>query len=415
MSALSQFRAFHGPALPPGGLRLKPHTVEDVRAIVQVARRHRVPVIPRGGGSGVVLGVFPDPRSIVLDLTALAHIGPLDAVTGEIKAEAGVNLKTLETHLAEQGHTLGHWPQSIDWASVGGLVATKSIGQYSTRYGGIENMVSGLDVVLGTGETLVLGSQAPRRSEGPEALSLFIGSEGTLGVITAVRLKVWPAPEAEGSLSLIAPDFTAGAAIVRRWMKAGLTPSVVRLYDEAESGRTFSSVRGQCVLIAVFHGPQALVDAFRDEAGRLSKPEGSLGGDDLAAKWFAVRNDVAVWVPLLQQGFLVDTIEVSASWSTLSALHQDVIEALGRIDGVLGVTGHTSHAYLTGANLYFTVMARPDPPEAAAALYDRIWNAVMELTLARHGAVSHHHRVGRNRPSRMSTERRESRERTPGS
>lgn len=193
-SALTQYRAYHHLDLPATGLVLVPGSTSEVSLMVRLAVQERVPVIARGGGSGVVEGVFPHPHSLVLDLTHLDAMGPVDATNGHITVGAGVNALRLEQHLNAQGWTLGHWPQSIGQATVGGLVATKSIGQYSTRYGGIEHMVRDLEVVTGTGDILSVGHLSPRRSAGPELLPLFIGSEGTFGIITQVTLKLWPAP-----------------------------------------------------------------------------------------------------------------------------------------------------------------------------------------------------------------------------
>lgn len=405
-SALTQFRRLHHLDLPEGGLVLQPRSADEVSAIVTRARDQQVSVIARGGGSGVVQGVYPDPRSVVLDLSQLNRIGPLDRVNGHIEVDAGVNAEVLEHTLAAQGFTLGHWPQSIARASLGGLVATKSIGQYSTRYGGIEDMVRGLDVVAGTGEILTLGGPAPRRSAGPELLPLFIGSEGTLGIITRVRLRVWPTPPREEALAVLVPHFAAGLNLMRDWMQKGLLPSVLRLYDGAEAARTFASVRGQAVLIAVFHGLQSLVRASVEEAAQAADDQGAARApSDLVQHWFDTRNDVGAWIPLLAQGFLVDTIEVAGAWTVLAPLYQAVTERVAQIAGIIGLTGHASHAYSDGANLYFTFLAKPETPDDGPRLYRDIWTAVMEATLTHHATVSHHHGVGRIRPEWVARER----------
>ena len=404
-SALTRFQRLHNLALPSGGLRVRPHTTDDIAAVVRLAGTMNVSVIARGGGSGVVQGIFPDERSVILDLSGLNAIGTLDQENGHIEAEAGANAEKLEAQLATHGFTLGHWPQSMALATVGGLVATKSIGQYSSRYGGIEDMVRGLYLVTGTGDTLHIGAPAPRRSVGPELLPLVIGSEGTLGVITRVRLKVWPTPAAEKGLTIMLPGFSEGLQVMRRWMQSGLCPSVVRLYDPAEAGRTFSSVRGQAVLIAVFHGPGTVVEASVAEAAALADFLGTPGDSAMIQRWFDTRNDVSAWVPLLRQGFLVDTIEVAGYWRVLPALYRAIVSRVSTIPQLVGITGHASHAYPDGANLYFTFMAKPPTPSDGPALYRQIWTAVMEETLAQGGSVSHHHGVGRLRTHWVAEER----------
>ncbi len=396
-SALTQFYQLHGLPLPPPGLALKPKTIEDIQAIVRMALKHDISVMTRGGGSGVMQGIFPDPDSIIVDLSHFMEIGPLDAINGLIPVGAGVNGLVLEKALQENGWTLGHWPQSIAMASMGGLVATKSIGQYSTKYGGIEDMVRSLDVVTGTGELIHVGQTGPRRSLGPEILPLFMGSEGTLGIITRVLLRVWPIPPARYPLAITFPGFSQGIEVMRQWLQGGLKPSVVRLYDPAESARAFHTENQSSVLLALFEGLSPLAQASRHEAIRLSHAYGAEADNQWVDDWLKIRNDVGAWGPLLQAGYLVDTIEVAAGWTTLASLHQSVLARTAKIPGVLAMTAHVSHAYSDGANLYFTFLAKPTTPEMAPDLYHQIWAAVMEETLLLGGSVSHHHGIGRIR------------------
>lgn len=404
-SAITQFRRLNALNVNGAGVLVRPHTSVEVQRIVKRAIEDRIPLIARGGGSGVVQGIVPDPNMVVVDLSRLDQIDPLDPINGLVDVGAGTNALLLETRLQKEGWTLGHWPQSIALATIGGLVATKSIGQYSTRYGGIEDMVRGLEVVTGTGEFMHIGAPGPRRSAGPELLPLFIGSEGTLGIITRVRLRIWPLPQAESQLALTVPDFALGLTIMRRWIQSGLTPSVVRLYDPAESARTFPSARPLSVLIAIFHGPARLTEAALEEARTQALPDAALANPEFVDSWFNSRNDVSAWVPLLQQGFLVDTIEVAGSWSILADLHRRVIAQTSQVPGVLAITGHASHAYSDGANIYFTFMARPNTPHEGPRLYQTIWENVMQETLKSGGSVSHHHGVGRLKKRWIDQER----------
>lgn len=404
-SAMSQYRHFHHLDWPETGLVLTPTSTEEVAAVVRLALQHNIPVTARGGGSGVVQGVYPNPQSLVLDLRQLNHMGPLDVINGQITVGAGVNAQALEAHLTDQGWTLGHWPQSIHVASIGGLVATKSIGQYSTHYGGIEDMVRALQVVTGTGDILEVGHAAPRRSAGPEILPLFIGAEGTLGIITAVTLKLSRQPESERGLAVRVAGFAHGLEVMRRWVQHGLSPSVLRLYDEAEAARNFASLGGGALLLAVFHGLEGLTGAQLSAARNLMEPEGIAGGQSLVDHWFATRNDVSAWVPLLQQGLVVDTMDVAANWRQLPDLYHRVVDQVQTIPGVLGITGHSSHAYPDGANLYFTFLAHPGSPENGPALYQRIVDTILEAAAQAGGSASHHHGVGRLRQDWVAHER----------
>ena len=406
LSALTQFAQHHHGDLPHPGLAALPRTSGDVQRIIRLARRDGVNVVPRGGGSGVMQGIWAGEDSVVLDLSAMTTLGPLDAENGRIIVGAGLNLMSLETSLQSQGWTLGHWPQSISLATIGGLIATKSIGQYSARYGGIEDMVREIEVVLGCGDIVRIGSQAPRRSLGPELLPLFIGSEGTLGVIAEAALKVRPLPQANRHAAFTHADFSQGLSALQRWMLAGLTPALVRLYDPAETARTFAQAKGS-LLLAIFEGTAKTITPQIEEALELSRPCGVPADPGLVAQWLATRNDVGAWAPLLQQGYLVDTIEVAGTWSILPDLYETIVRESHALAGVIGLTGHTSHVYADGANLYFTFLAHPQSPDQAEALYREIWSTAMNAALRLGATVSHHHGVGRIRREWMARERRE--------
>ncbi|NMP23122.1 FAD-binding oxidoreductase [Sulfobacillus harzensis] len=404
-STLTQFRAMHQLPLPDTGPILRPRTVDDIQRIVTRSAELRVPVVPRGGGSGVVEGIFPNPEVVVLDLAHLNRIGQLDTVNGHVEVEAGVHAWDLEQHLMQSGWTLGHWPQSIELATIGGLIATKSIGQYSTRYGGIEAMVRTLDVITGTGDRITVGHLSPRRTLGPELLPLFVGSEGTLGIIMGAYLKIHPLPDHQQGLVFTAAEFGDGLEVVRRWLMAGVKPSMVRLYDAGESARTFPTAKGRTVLLALFHGSHAEVQVAVAEATRLARYEAEPGDPQFIDHWLATRNDVSAWRPLLAQGLLADTLEISASWDRLANLHRTILQEVSAIPGVLGITAHASHAYTDGANLYFTFLATPETPEIAPDLYRRIVAAVLDRTLDGGGSIAHHHGVGRLRREWLARER----------
>lgn len=406
-SAITEFRDIHLHDLPDTGFVIQPSGADDICEVIRLARSWHIPVSARGGGSGVVQALYPDPDSIVLDLSKLSSIGPLDAINGQITVEAGVSARVLEDGLREQGWTLGHFPQSIDQASMGGLIATKSIGQYSTHYGGIESMVRQLTVVTGNGDILHLGHRTPRRTAGPELLPFFIGSEGTLGIITEATLKVWPLPESEAGLTVVVPEFSRGLYLMRRWLQSGLSPSVLRLYDTAEARRTFGLENGSPLLLALFHGPQAITQASIRVASSLIEGLGSIGDETLIQQWFSHRNDVSAWRPLLAQGIIADTIEVSACWSQLDALYSEVIATIAAMPGIIGITGHSSHAYSDGANLYFTFLLDPGSPQLASDKYLAVWNAVLGIAQQQKASGSHHHGVGRLRLESTFQERAE--------
>lgn len=236
---------------------VRPRSAEELASALRLLSEHQIPVVPRGGGSGVLGGAEAPSNAVVIDVGALARILALDEHDLLVTTQAGVGLATLEAWLAERGYTTGHYPQSIALAQIGGLVATRSSGQFSTKYGNIEDLVAGLEVVLADG-TIARMSPAPRRAVGPDLRQLFIGSEGTLGVITEVTLKVVPLPAERRMQALALPSFAQGLESIRRCMRAGWRPAVVRLHDALEAERSYADVvqPGEAILLLLCEGPQ---------------------------------------------------------------------------------------------------------------------------------------------------------------
>jgi alkyldihydroxyacetonephosphate synthase len=374
----------------PGAV-VKATSTADVSATLRVASKHLISVTPQGGRSSVVGGATPETGAIALDLTGLSRVLEIDDVSGTVRVEAGVFGPDLEVALAPRGFTAGHFPQSFDLATVGGWIASRGAGQYSNRYGTIEDLVRGLTVVLASGEVLHLGGHGPREAVGPNLTQLFIGSEGALGVITEATLVVRHRAIYERRRAYSFASFDEGLDACRRILQRGARPAVLRLYDEIESMRHFEL--SESALIVLDEGDPALVDAamgiVEDECRGASAHEEALVG-----RWLERRNDVSALAPLWERGLVVDTIEVAGSWSILASLHERVARTLRALEGILVVSVHQSHAYLDGACLYFTFAAQPQEPET---FYRHAWDVAMADVISVGGAVSHHHGVGRNR------------------
>src|ERR1700694_5705156 len=222
---------------------VKPRSDEEVAAVVRLANHHRVPVVPWGGGSGTQGASIPTQGGIVVDLTGMDRIVEIDEQSMTVTAEAGVNGKRLEAELNKKGLMLPHYPASAEFATVGGYVAARGSGVLSTRYGKIEDLVVSLRVVTPTGE-IVDTLPVPRHAVGPDIAPLFIGSEGSLGVINRVRLQLAPLPAARHFEVVSFQSVEAGIEPVRKILKRGLRPWVVRLYDEVAARITLSPVVG---------------------------------------------------------------------------------------------------------------------------------------------------------------------------
>ena len=391
----------------------RPTDTQQVAAVLAACNDARVPVTAAGGRSGVCGASIPVFGGVSLDLCGLSGIGNVDTTSLVADLRAGTFGPEVEAGLQdEHGVTLGHWPQSMDLSTVGGWLACRGAGQYSNRYGKIEDMVIGLEVVLANGTVVRTGGHAPRSATGPDLTQLFVGSEGTLGVITEGRFRVHPLPPGSGRRSFGFASFADGLDACRHILRRGATPAVLRLYDAAESGRSFEHGETN-VLIVLDEADPGLVDAtlavVDDECRSADRLD-----DQLVERWLANRNDVSALAPLWRHGIVVDTVEVSAHWAALPGLYRAVLDALGGIEGTLAASSHQSHAYTDGACLYFTFAGRPpghtgngdasggDDPDGehdawAESYYTAAWDAVTRATISAGGAISHHHGIGINR------------------
>jgi alkyldihydroxyacetonephosphate synthase len=374
------------------GVVVRPTSSDDVSRLLSIASRHRVAVTAQGGRSSVVGGAVVPTGGIALDLTGLDRVLDIDTVSGTVRVEAGVFGPELEREVRAKGWTVGHLPQSFELATVGGWIACRGAGQYSNRYGKIEDIVRALTVVLANGDVVELGGQSPRQAVGPELMALFIGSEGTLGVITRATLVMHPVATAEQRAAYSFPTFSEGLEACRRIMQRDARPAVLRLYDDAESKRNFNVDR--CVLVVLDEGDELLVKATVAIVAQECRNATSLDVE-IVASWLAHRNDVGSLAPLWEHGVVVDTIEVAGPWAALGAMHQRVTTALLAVPNMLVASVHQSHAYLDGACLYFTFAGRP--LTAVTEFYRTAWDVATNEVLACGGSLSHHHGVGRNR------------------
>ncbi len=387
------------PARP--GVVVRPSATDQVSAVLALCNESRVPVTAFGGRSGVCGASVPLFGGVALDLGGISGIGEVDEVSLVADLRAGTFGPEVESGLREgHGLTLGHWPQSMDLSTVGGWLACRGAGQYSNRYGKIEDMVLGLEVVLADGRVVRTGGHGPRSATGPDLTQLFVGSEGTLGVITEGRFRVHPVPAGEERRAFGFASFADGLDACRRILRRGATPAVLRLYDATESSRSFDLPESN-VLIVLDEADPGLVEAtlavVDDECHRAEHLDAGL-----VDRWLAHRNDVSALAPLWRSGIVVDTVEVAARWSVLPALYDAVLGALGGVEGTLVASSHQSHAYTDGACLYFTFAGRPPEGDGAAPgwagrYYRRAWDEVTRATLAAGGAISHHHGIGVNR------------------
>jgi alkyldihydroxyacetonephosphate synthase len=430
-----------------------PRSVEEVSRILATCNDAGVPIVPYGGGSGVCGGTVPVHGGVVIDMKRMRAIRGVDDVSSTFEAEAGINGQHLEDHLNARGLSLGHFPSSIMCSTLGGWLAARSGGQFSSRYGKIEDMVQSVEVVLANGRVIDTRHRTPGA---PDWTQLFVGSEGTLGVITSAVLKAHPLPASRRLRGWRFRQLKDALRAMRAVMQAGLRPMVLRLYDpfdslialgkeddtaaeaqrgggspirEAISGvaersraqlsrlvapigkavkrralisalsappvvnRVSAHLPVSCLLIIGFEGPEAVTDADMAAATRVLTDH---GGSDLGARpgeaWLKKRYSVGFkQTKMFELGAFVDTMEVATTWDRLTTLHDAVRAALTPHAFIMA---HFSHAYREGCSIYFTFGAHKSDPKRAEQHYERCWEMATDAVLGAGGTLSHHHGVG---------------------
>jgi alkyldihydroxyacetonephosphate synthase len=383
---------------------VRPGSHDEVAAVLAFAVEHHLAVVPFGGGTSVTGGLVARREGyagvVSLDLVRMKRLLAVDHTSMTATLEPGLRGPEAEALLAAEGLTLGHFPQSFEYASIGGFAATRSSGQSSAGYGRFDALVVGLRAATPRGE-LALGS-APANAAGPDLRQLLLGSEGAFGVITAVTVRVRRVPVEKVYEGWRWPSFEAGTAAMRTLAQAGLLPTVLRLSDEAETGINLArpdeiggSADGGCLMIVGYEGDAAAVDAKRSAVSRvLSGLGGDPAGEEPGRSWAAGRFHAPyLRDAMLDVGVLVETLETATFWSNVPRLYADVRTALERsLGSPVLVLCHVSHVYETGCSLYFTVAAaEADDP---VAQWRAAKTAASDAILAAGATITHHHAVG---------------------
>ena len=407
-----------GPVSAPDAV-LTPASHDEVVAVLELCSARRVAVVPFGGGTSVVGALSPDARDfaglVAVDTRRLNALVALDEESRLAVLEPGLRGPEAEALLAARGYTLGHFPQSYEYATLGGFAAARSSGQASAGYGRFDDRVLALRLATPAG-TLELG-RAPKSAAGPDLRQLVLGSEGTLGVITSLTVAVNRTPETRVYEGWRLPSFPAGAAVLRRLAQDGPPATVLRLSDEAETAIGLARPTeiapadnpdnpdnpdpavptGGCLAIIGWEGaPDEVAQRRKDTIGHL-RDAGGEAVPGAGEGWAAGRyRGPYLRDALLDAGALVETLETVAFWSALPGLYaavsgalRDALTAQGTPPAILC---HISHVYAAGASLYFTVAcAQLDDP---VAQWRTAKAAVGDAILAAGGSITHHHGVG---------------------
>ncbi len=403
-----------------------PEKEEEILEIMDLASRHRLAIIPFGGGTTVVGGVSPlAPEgfsgTLCIDLRRMNRLISLDEISMTATFETGIMGPDLEKTLNERGFTLGHFPQSFEFSALGGWIATRSAGQKSTGYGKIEDMVISLRVVTPAGilETLPV----PASASGPSLKELLVGSEGIYGIITRATLRIHPLPRKVEHIGILFPSFPEGIEAIREILQKGLRPATVRLSDPPETEASFKMrevsgglkesltrtvlsflrkkgyLPGGSLLILGVEGEQREVKGTMKECLKIAKRHGGLNlGRSVGESWFRerfllpyLRDDLITW------GVMVDTLETATLWSNLLKLYTLVREAIVKAIEETGspayVMCHISHCYPEGASLYYTFLGRQQWGREIEQWW-HVKQAATEAIIAGKGTLSHHHSIG---------------------
>jgi alkyldihydroxyacetonephosphate synthase len=416
---------FRGRFAHPPDFVARPREETEIEALLEWCERERVAAIPFGGGTSVVGGVTPDvPASyngaISLDLRELDRVLELDDVSLAARIQAGASGPLLEAQLAERGLTLRHFPQSFEYATLGGWIATRAAGHFATGRTHIEEFVESVRAItpLGVWESRRL----PGSGAGVSPDRMLAGSEGTLGVITEAWLRVQPRPQHKRSAGVLFSDWSAGADCVRALAQSGLSPANCRLIDAREAAMTMAGDGGHALLVLGFESTDHPVDRAlargleicaehggvvperASGAGSGSGSSADEGGGDAVGSW----REAFLGAPyardvLVAMGVLAETFETAITWDRFGRFHEQVKaageQALREVCGDGGrVTARFTHVYADGPAVYFTAIA-PARRGGEVEQWAAVKRAVSDAILAEGGTITHHHAVGRDHRS----------------
>lgn len=392
-------------------LVVAPGTDDEVLRILEFCTEQKIAVVPFGGGTSVVGGVNPvdgGHRAVIsLDLARFDQLEDVDPVSGLATLGAGLSGPHAEMLLSEEGLQLGHFPQSFPYATIGGFAATRSSGQNSAGYGRFDDMVRSITVVTPKG-IIEVGQASPATAAGPALKQLFLGSEGTLGVITKVRVRVHPIPETKLYEAFSFPTFIDGVNALRDVEQTGAGPTVLRLSDEIESsvnltstdkiGEQDESAHTGCLALTMYEGSTQHAQSRHAETRAIMLAHGGVSlGEGPVRQWEQGRFGAPVLRDsLIDAGALCETLETATDWSNVPRVKKAVGNALSQAlvaDGSPAlIMCHVSHVYAEGCSLYFTVVA--DAGKNPEDRWRKAKTAATEAMATHNATVTHHHAVG---------------------
>ena len=371
---------------------VQPKDIEELQQILEAASKRKAKIGVYGGGSGVLQAYNPD-VDITIDLCRLNWIEWYDEDSNILYLGPGAYLIQVEEWLGNRGYTLGHYPQSIHVTTVGGAVATGSIGMYSSGYGGIEDLIVGIEVTTPRYGSIRYGPVV--RGNTPLPLDkLLINSEGRFGIISGVYLKVFRKPDTVLKNVVKIDSFYSGVDILKKITDLRLFPHLIRLFDEYESSVYFHSDKP--VLIYGIHGYNETLDLTRSLKATLDKLiDGEEMDESLYDEWIKSRYRYIEYIHrLYKMGIIVDTMEYGVPWSRIKKFHEEMRRNLLENPGIVYLSSHISHIHKTGCGIYYTLGI---DKESIQREYMNIWRTALKIALENRCDISHHHGIGRIR------------------
>lgn len=379
-----------------------PGSTEEVSEIVKAANKYRIPVVPFGGGSGTQGGALPVYGGILIDTKRLDKIIEIDEKSLTVTAQAGINGTQLEWALNEKGLTLPHYQASSHCATLGGNLAPRGSGTISTKYGKAEDMVLSMEVVLPNGD-IIRTPSVPKHAAGPDYFHLFLGAEGTFGIITEATMQVDYLPEVRLLRGLLFDDLSNALEAGRRMMTRRLDPLVIRLYDPKSTASRVKKILGYefdgAYMVLGFDGDEDLATLQEQKAMEICK---ELSARDLGREpgeaWWEKRYDFYYPPQNLKLPWMYGTTETVTTYDKIENVYYGVKKAVeeGYADWDVRWIGHFSHWFHWGVTLYsrFIIEEPPEDAEEALQLHNRVWNTAMTAVLENGGMLNDHHGVG---------------------
>lgn len=389
-----------GEKLTPPDFIVHPSTAKEVSEILKIANNHNIPVIPWGGGSGSQGGALPIYGGIILDMKRMNKVLEIDPIAMTVTVEVGINTQHLEWAVEKKGYSTMHLPASIACATLGGFIAHRGTGVLSTKYGKMEDMIMSLEVVTPTGE-IINTLPVPRHASGPDLTQLFLGSEGTMGVVTKATLKIHPIPESRKFHAFLFKTMHDAMSTGAKIMTSRLRPCVIRLYDEPETAKLIKKVLGidkqGAYLVFGFDGYEKMVDLEMEQACAICREkEHEDLGTEMGQSWWDNRYKFFYPPYMFHMPQAFGTLDTVATFSNIEKVYWAMKNTVRDNFPQATFIGHFSHWYEWGCMLYarFIIDNPPQDPNEAIALYNKIWDMAIRAAIKEGGVINEHHGVG---------------------